>query len=247
MKVDLGFMKIPLEGTFDHRKLALGIGWACFWNATIFAWSSPAEPALNLTGPPLVEACRKSLVVTALWWIMYYNYIGVQVLTVFIKAAYEMISDDDVTTKFAPNAARFAGNMFEQSPVFLWGLWMYTLFVDYESAWCLGVLYMVVRSLYPFYYIVFHQFDFWFESCTQVGYGVNGIFTLGCLVNGLGGDWVAYATRNPVGAPVLGYFVGNAISFGIPYGWFLTWLHYKVDHEWAQAELLRTQRQQESL
>jgi hypothetical protein len=144
--------------------------------------------------------------------------------------------EKDVTSKFVPNAARFAGNTFEQSPVFLWAFWIYTLFVDYESAWCLGVLYMCSRALYPLYYIAFNGFDFWFETCTQIGYGVNGIFTLGCLVAGAGGDWVAFARDNSVGAPVLGYFVGFLITLGVPYGLFLITLHYKVDHKRALAD-----------
>eukprot|EP00966_Prymnesium_polylepis_P189209 4383512-Prymnesium_polylepis.1 len=91
MKLDLGFMKVPFEGTFDHRKLLLGMVWACGWNVAVFALSDPKQPALNLTGPDLVYACRKSVLVTAVWWILYYNYVGTQVLCIFCKAAYEMV------------------------------------------------------------------------------------------------------------------------------------------------------------
>jgi hypothetical protein len=49
-------------------------------------------------------------------------------------------------------ADRSLGNMLEQMPVFLTLMWMYAAFVDEKSAAVAGVLYTVVRALYPFFY-----------------------------------------------------------------------------------------------
>ena len=40
-------------------------------------------PALAKAGPELIDACRGSLLITAAWWVIYYNYIGCQVMALF--------------------------------------------------------------------------------------------------------------------------------------------------------------------
>ena len=42
-------------------------------------------PALAKTGLELIDACRGSLLVSAAWWVIYYNYIGCQVMAIFGK------------------------------------------------------------------------------------------------------------------------------------------------------------------
>lgn len=245
MKLNLGFMKIPFEGDFNHGKFVVGIVFACISVVTMFNGAEINGPAIILTGKgkngsinlnSQVENVREALLVTAIWCIMYYNYVGVQVLTIFTQVAYEMYGPEDVTDKFRSNAARFAGNMFEQSPVFLWVFWTYVLFVDYGTGWCLGVLYLIQRALYPFYYIIIRRFTFDFENNTQIGYGVNGTLIFGLLWNGAGGNFAAWAKDNNIVAPIIGYFIGCFITLGVPYGTILTFIHYKRDHAVKMAE-----------
>lgn len=242
MKIDLGILKLPFEGTFNMALFLGGVVWACFLVTMTFAlvdMKGPAFYALNGSstgGTDLCVVCRKPLFITMLWMMEYYNYVGAQVLCTLTRAAFEMFGKEDITDKFEPQVARWAGNMFEQSPVFLWSFWMYVLFVDYESGWALGALYMAARTLYPFYYIFGRGFSFWFENNTQIGYGCVGTFILGCLVNASGGNWARYGHGNEIYAGILGYLVGFALTLGIPYGQFLAFVHYKYDHSFKVRE-----------
>ena len=173
---------------------------------------------------PLLALCPQ-------WSILYLNYIGVVVLSLFTRTVWEMYTEKDVTDKHVANAGRFSGNMFEQSPIFLTSLWMYTIFADYETGWTLGVLYLVGMTYYPFHYMIFRQFTFWFENCTQMRYGVNGIFILGALCQASKMNWAAWLNSNPVGAGILGFMVGSfAFVPGLPLAPLYTFLHYKFDH-----------------
>ena len=50
---------------------------------------------------------------------------------------------------FALNADRTAGNMMEQSPIFLAALWTHAAFVDVGSAAQLGWMWLLARTIYP--------------------------------------------------------------------------------------------------
>merc|ERR1712086_991721 len=96
-------------------------------------------------------------------------------------------------------------------------LWTYTLFVDYSTGAALGFLYLAARLLYPLYYISQRGFTLKFESCTQIGYGVNGVLFLGTLYQGAGGDWAQFAKDNQILAPILGFLAGSfALLPGLP-------------------------------
>mmetsp|Transcript_79291 Transcript_79291/g.144716 ORF Transcript_79291/g.144716 Transcript_79291/m.144716 type:complete len:262 (+) Transcript_79291:60-845(+) len=234
--VDLGCMKLPFEGPFNLLLAFGGIAWGMLMVTLVFSFSSKKGPAvLAATGQDLSDACSNAIIVTCAWCILYYNYLGIGAICVFVVNVFEMVSKTDVTEKFQPNAGRFSGNMFEQSPVFLSGLWMYTLFADYQTGWTLGVLYMVSRALYPFYYMANNKFTFWFENCTQIGYGVNGVFILGSLWTASGGDWLKFASGSPISAAVLGFIVGSfAILPSIPTLIPYTYIHYKYDNAFAR-------------
>jgi len=235
MKVNLGFMKIPFEGPLNHAMLLGGIVWACFWVTLVFNIADMKGPAVYATnGVEFSKHCQKTILVTVLWCGLYYNYVGTQLLSIFTRTAWEMYDEKDVTEKQVPNAARFAGNMFEQSCVFLPALWMYTLFCDYETGWALGVLYLVSRLYYPFMYMIFRSFTFWFEFCTQIGYGVNGLFLLGCFYQACGKEWVVWAKDNQIGAGIAGYFVGCFITLGVPLAPIYAFIHYKLDNKVAR-------------
>lgn len=147
-----------------------------------------------------------------------------------------MYGEEDVTASYERLSARFAGNTFEQSPIFLTGLWLYTLFVDYGSAYSMGMLYIVFRILYPLFYIVCHEFSFWFELNTQTGYGCNGVFILGCAMTGMGMDYVAFATGSPYTAALLSFAAGSfAFIPGLPLAPLYALLWYKRDNSFAKA------------
>lgn len=243
MKVDLGCMELPFEGPLNLAIAFGGIGFGCLCTTLVFSLTEMKGPAVALVkvgGDETIEACGKSMAVTVLWCFLYYNYVGIQVGTVFNSAAFKCFTKDDVTEKYGPNAARFAGNMFEQAPVFLVMLWAYTFFVDYETGGFLGLLYMVGRLVYPFLYMIFRQFVMWFEFITQIGYGVNGVFMLGVFMDAIGGagQFGSFATQNPALAGILGFLVG---SFGVfpyanPIGIIYGFLHYRCDRRAKEDE-----------
>lgn len=233
--VKLGCMTIPFEGPFNHLLLLGGMAWAILVITLTFKFTEKMGPAINQTNG-LLDNVNSAIIVTCAWCIVYYNYLGIGAMCVFVLNVWEMVSKKDVTEKFGANASRFSGNMFEQSPVFLCGLWMYTLFCDYQTGWTLGVLYVVSRCLYPFYYMASGQFTFWFESCTQIGYGVNGVFILGSLWKAFGGNWLEFAQESPISAALLGFVTGSfALVPGIPFGIPYLFIHYKYDNARARA------------
>jgi len=227
-------MVLPMEGPYDTRKLVFGLILSWINVIIVFQFAVPTGPALlqATAGDPrsLITACSGGILVTLMWNVIYYNYVGVQVLCVFTKM-WKMFTDDDITENFAQMGSRFAGNMFDQGPNFLWPFWMYVIFADAGSGWILGCLYIFTRVIYPLYYIINQEFTFWFETCTQIGYGVNGLLMLGSFWSAMGGDWVAFITANPIMAPFLGFMVGSfAMIPGIPLTMPYLMMHYKLNN-----------------
>jgi len=202
------------------------------WIAVVFNLSDIDGPAvLAKDGAELTNKLKVTIGVTAAWMIMYYNYVGIQVLTIFATGPLEIHSSEDVTDKYSSNAARFAGNMFEQSVVFLPGLWLYSMFCDSGTGGWLGVLYIIARGIYPFYYMAHGRFTFWFENCTQIGYGVVGTYFLGALFIACGGNWSEWSGDNKILAPILGFLAGSfAVLPGIPLTIPYTYAHYKFEN-----------------
>jgi len=233
MKISLGCMKLPFEGDLNMGIVATGILFGLGVVTLVFNLVSESGPAMlaqtggAVTMQAVLDACSSSVVVTVAWCIMYYNYIGTAVLGTFGNSMFEMFTDEDVTDKYGPIASRFSGNMMEQSLPFLLGLWMYTLFVDYNQAKWLGITYLVARGLYPLMYIVNGKFTHWFEFLTQPGYGVVGVLLLGSFIQAVGGNWKDWGS---FGAPICGFLFGSlaifpALPLGLPYAV----LHYMVD------------------
>jgi hypothetical protein len=105
--------------------------------------------------------------VTICWALLYYNFRGVQVCST-ASFAFEIISPSDVThPQFNHVISRLADNTFEQAPVFLSALWLYTLFVDYGSVGPLGGLYLVSRLLYAPLYLIPAKLTVAVEFATQ--------------------------------------------------------------------------------
>ena len=228
--IDLGFMKIPMEGPLNHAKLLFGVAFGCAAVTVAFSATTVKGAALQ-AGAGLLDACRGALLANSAWCVVYYNLIGVSLLCKFSNAAWQLFSDKDTTAAFDTIASRFAGNMMEHSVMFLSSLWMYTLFADSATGGTLGMLYVATRLAYPLFYIFNHGFDFWFEMCTQTGYGITGVFLLGTVYTALGGDWVAFASAKPVLAGVYGFLFGSFILVpGIPTAIPYAILHYKVDN-----------------
>jgi hypothetical protein len=68
---------------------------------------------------------------------------------------------------FALNADRTAGNMLEQSPIFLAALWTHAAFVDVGSAAQLGWMWLLARTIYP---VAFSGGLPWLLFSTMPGY-----------------------------------------------------------------------------
>lgn len=243
MIIDLGFMKLPFEGDLSLSKLITGIFCGVVATVFVFNQSELKGPALLLTDrQEFMNAISNSVIVSVCWMIIYYNYVGCSILATFCgPAVFGMYSNEDVTDKYGPNASRFAGNMFEHAPMFFVGLWMYTLFADYESGAMLGFLYIARLVLYPLYYMLNHKFTFWFETNTQIGYGVIGCYMLGCLYQAFyqasGSSWVDYAGSQKMMAPLYGFLVGSwSFVPGIPLTPIYMFLHYKFDRMFKLQE-----------
>lgn len=238
MIVNLGCMKLPFEGPFNTLMIFTGFATACICTTVAFNCVTPKGPALGMGTPDqVIDALGKTMFVQAVWCIIYYNYVGASVLCVFTSGPWEMLDGKKQTDKWAANAGRFSGNQFEQSVVFIPCLWMYAVLVDCETAWALGVLYVIGRALYPFFYVVHGKFTFWFEHITQVGYAVNGTFILGSLMRGAGGDYIQFATDNQILVPILGACLGVFTllpGVGITLPWFIA--HTAMDRQRAKAD-----------
>jgi len=234
--INLGIMKIPLEGTFSHIKFTFGLVFAMTAVAFVFSVTQVQGPAV-MQGSKCLEACKQAILANCAWCYIYYNYLGAMLLGKFTQHVWQMYSDKDVTETYEYISSRFAGNMQEHSAIFLSSLWMYTMFADSATGGTLGLLYIATRIIYPLFYIFYHGFDLGFECMTQTGYGVIGVFMLGSVYSAVGGDWVAFATGNPITAGVSGFWLGSlALSMGIPLGLPYAFLHYKVDHALAKTK-----------
>ncbi|CAK0843583.1 unnamed protein product [Prorocentrum cordatum] len=113
---------------------------------------------------------------------------------------------------------------------------MYAGLVDYETAWTLGVLYIIGRILYPLFYVVHGRFTFFFEHITQVGYAVNGTFILGALIRGAKWDYVEFSKDHNILTQILGACLGVFTllpGVGITIPWFIA--HTVMDRKRAQA------------
>jgi len=236
--VDLGCMKLPFSGPFNTILIFTGFGWACICVTLAFNFVTPKGPALGMgTTEEVVDALGKTMIVQAVWCIIYYNYVGLSVLCVFCSGPWDMIDGKNQTDKWAANAGRFAGNQFEQSVVFIPCLWMYAALVDYETAWPLGVLYVIGRAVYPLFYVLQGKFTMWFEHITQVGYAINGTLILGALMRGAGGNYIQFAKDHNILVPILGACVGVFTllpGVGITLPWFVA--HSAMDRRRARGD-----------
>jgi len=229
--IDLGFLKLPFEGKFDCSVAAAGIAVAGAVLASVFGATTMTGPALG--SADTAAACKMAGLVTAGWGLLYYNLLGVNVDSMAAIAIFDMVAPTSVGPSFFHVASRMAGNMAEQAPVFLTSLWTYTLFADAATGAALGGLYLLQRLAYAFYYLILGEFRFEFESCTQVGYGVNGTLLLGSVYSCLGGNWVAWASGVGAGAPIAGLLLGSLTLFpGLPLAPLITYCHVKAHKRW---------------
>lgn len=220
-------MEIKFSGPFN---ILLAIGGivvgivVCIGALQLSTFTGPAIDG----GGKMSELCRLPMLVTVAWSLVYYMLTGSAVNCAFMLYIGKIVPVNSVTQpNFGNAASRFGGNMFEQSPVFLTSLWLYAIFVDAGSAGTLGVFYVCQRLLYPLFYMVQGEFNYWFEFVTQAGYGINGVMLLGILVTGFGHNWVELVKDNPQAAPIAGFFLGSLTLFpGIPVGPIYTAMHY---------------------
>lgn len=236
--VRVGCITLPFSGDFNTLMIFTGFGCACLCTSIAFNRVTPKGPAIAEGSPEkIIDALGKTMIVQAVWCIIYHNYVGASVLTVFTSGPWEMLDKNKQTDKWSAQIGRYSGNQFEQSVVFIPCLWMYAVLVDYETAWALGVLYCIGRAVYPLFYVLQGRFTFWFEHITQVGYAVNGTFMLGCLMRGFGYNYIQYAKEHNFLVPVLGAAIGVFTilpGVGITLPWFA--MHTSFDRARKQAE-----------
>jgi len=224
--VDLGFMKIPFEGDWPLHIFLVAMAWGAALVAIAMSYATPTQPALSEVSL-LMDRCNGAVLITALWALLYYNFLGIQACCTSMFV-FEMASPSDVEPQFLHVASRVPGNTLEQGAVFLPVFWLYVLFVDYGTALPLGVLYLLSRLLYAPCYIVPGAFTVMIEFATQPGYAVIGTLLLGLLIQATSGDWASRVSSYPVSSALLGYALGQLSIFpGLPFGPFLTALHFK--------------------
>jgi hypothetical protein len=240
--VRVGFITLPFSGDFNTIFIFTGFLSACVWTTVAFNMVTPKGPALGEgTSEKIIDALGTTMIVQAVWCILYYNYIGAQVLSVFFGGPWEVLDKTKQTDKWNASLGRFSGNQFEQSVVFIPCLWAYAMFVDFETAGALGVLYCINRAIYPLFYVIHGRFTFAFEHITQVGYAVNGTFMLGLIVRGAKWDYIKFADDNQIIVPILGAVVGVFTllpGIGVTLPWFALFTY--ADRKRQAAELQKT-------
>ena len=245
-------MKIPFDGPWRIDLLSLSTVWGAAIGA--IALSSCVDlakgPALAFQDPSevmdLFTRCQTPALVTILWLLLYYNFMGIQ--SGFAAAReFDLIDPTSVTDQFHTVSSRIVGNTLEQGPVFLFSLWMYTLFVDYGTAGPLGFVYLAFRLLYAPCYFLSGGFDVWNEFSTVPQYAIVGIFVLGTLVQTTtttttgSSSSLVFVEEWIKAAPVRTALLGLTLSFfgilpGLPFGPILTIFHYQSHQKWKKAK-----------
>mmetsp|Transcript_67567 Transcript_67567/g.135723 ORF Transcript_67567/g.135723 Transcript_67567/m.135723 type:complete len:245 (-) Transcript_67567:172-906(-) len=237
--VRLGFITLPLSGDFNSIFIFTGLFIAITLTTITFNLVTPKGPALAAGTPEqIIDALGKVLVAQSLWCIIYYNYIGAQVLCIFFTGPWQVFDSKKHTDKYAANASRFSGNTMEHAPVFIPCMWAYAMFVDYETGGALGILYCANRAIYPLFYVLQGRFTFWFENITQTGYAVNGTFILGMLLRAAKVNVALYAMDNRVTIPILGSILGVFMllpGIGLTVPWFVA--HTVADRKRQAAKM----------
>ena len=100
-------MRVPLRGEFGHVMAIACITWAALWVCGIFNMVDELKgPAVLRQGEDFITACKKSLIITCVWCLLYYNLTSVAVHCMAIIHIWELIKPTDVTDKFGQIAGR---------------------------------------------------------------------------------------------------------------------------------------------
>jgi hypothetical protein len=124
-----------------------------------------SEGALSGRFPEADELYGVALVSCA-WIVMFYLFLGYQVLTKFMGESQEVIE----TVKYITD--RTVINTSEQAYMFLMLLWIHAVLVNPHTSAVLGALYVAGRFCYPLAYGTFGGFTNLVEVPAQMGYAV---------------------------------------------------------------------------
>lgn len=120
------------------------------------------------------------------------NYRGVMLVTgLFIFLNYFMMGvqmsgkrSEIENMKLASERIYF--NLWEQRSMFLFPFWLYAALVNYDIAAKLGLLYVITRFLYFFFYAYYGGFTVLVELATQPNYAVLAHFFTEFILQGFG-------------------------------------------------------------
>jgi len=143
---------------------AVGLG-------VVLATSGPADAVGD--GFPSAVALHPTVVVTCVFLVMWYIFLGNQVSVKFTPGL-----PDDVQTEAKNIADRTVGNTLEQALPFLVLMWLEAIFVNPRTAMILGWFYVVTRFFYPLLWGAYGQFNVLIELATQPNYIITFYYLL---------------------------------------------------------------------
>lgn len=158
---------------------------------------------------PTPKKLHYVVVETALYFFVYYIFMGTQVGT--MPSVIKM--QKDVLAASGRVAERCVYNTLEQMCPFLVSLWMHALFVNPRTSYILGFIYVAFRAFYPIFYGLYGQFNLSVEICTQTNYSIVGYFLVATVIKCVSGGADFHSAMHKVSPFLvpLGVVGGNAI------------------------------------
>lgn len=132
---------------------------------------------------PAAAELKGVAVVTAVYMMMWYIFLGNQVGIKFTQGLAPEVADQAKLI-----ADRTVINTMEQAFPFLSLLWLHAIFVNPETARLLGWIYVLFRYTYPIFFGMYGQFNTAVEVACQPNYAVVFYFLFAVLYKCLSGE-----------------------------------------------------------
>jgi len=125
-----------------------------------------------MAGPVAVpmDGYEGVVLVTVCYVIMYYWFMGQQVMAKVLREKQGKFSRYTATDQLWIFSDRCFLNTVEQSPMFLTLLWLNAIFIDAQTTAKLGAFYLVMRMAFPFFWASKGEWNLNIEISTQSNY-----------------------------------------------------------------------------
>eukprot|EP00746_Dinoflagellata_sp_MGD_P165126 gnl/MRDRNA2_/MRDRNA2_94218_c0_seq1.p1 gnl/MRDRNA2_/MRDRNA2_94218_c0~~gnl/MRDRNA2_/MRDRNA2_94218_c0_seq1.p1 ORF type:complete len:235 (-),score=25.13 gnl/MRDRNA2_/MRDRNA2_94218_c0_seq1:571-1275(-) len=161
---------------FPMPVFGLTLLWGVFVVATTLFVCGP-DGAVDLDGPVSLKSLGGVALVTAGWVVMFYLFLGTQVVLNVAAMGGEYVDPD------AKNIAlRGMMNTLEQMGPFFSSLWLHAIFVNPKTSVALGWVYVVLRLFYTPLYGLYGHFTVVVEFSTTANYYIISYFLLAVAV-----------------------------------------------------------------